>query len=176
MDRLTIEKIKFLHPIVREEVLKAYTYINNILLGKGIRLRFSHTLRSFEEQKQLYATGRSKPGKIITNAKEGLSMHNYGLAFDIVLLIDKENDGSFETASWDTRADFDKDRIADWMEVVNHFKKLGWTWGGDWKSFPDCPHLEKTFNLTPKQLLSRYNSGKIFTEIIDTKTYIWINL
>jgi peptidoglycan L-alanyl-D-glutamate endopeptidase CwlK len=176
MDRLTIEKIRLLHPTVREEVLKGYTYVNNMLLGKGIRLRFSNTFRSFEEQKQLYANGRSKPGKIITNAREGLSMHNYGLAFDIVLLIDKDNDGSFETASWDTKADFDKDRIADWMEIVNHFKKLGWAWGGDWKSFPDYPHLEKMFDLTPKQLLSRYNSGMTFSEIINGKTYTWINL
>jgi peptidoglycan L-alanyl-D-glutamate endopeptidase CwlK len=168
MDHLTIERIKLLHPAVREEVLNAYANINKTLLGRGVRLRFSYTLRSNKEQKELYAIGRFKPGKIITNAKEGLSVHNYGLAFDIVLLTDKNNDGVFETASWDINS--------DWMEVVSCFKRMGWTWGGDWKSFRDYPHLEKTFGFTPRQLLARYAKGNTFNEIIDGKTYTWINL
>lgn len=176
MDPLTIERIKLLHPVVRNEVLKAYLYINNMLLGKNVRLRLSTTYRSFEEQKELYTLGRIKPGKIVTNASEGLSAHNYGLAFDIVLLIDKDNNGSFETAVWDTKCDFDKDKISDWMEVVKHFKLLGWTWGGDWKSFSDYPHMEKTFGFTPKQLLLKYNNEETFEETIDAKTYKWVKI
>jgi peptidoglycan L-alanyl-D-glutamate endopeptidase CwlK len=38
--------------------------------------------------------------------------------------------------------DFDKDGIADWMEVTNLFKSRGWEWGGDWKSFKDNPHFQ----------------------------------
>ncbi len=162
--------------MVRSEALKAYIHINNKLLGKKIRLRFSHTLRNFEEQNELYYLGRSKPGKIVTNAKAGYSVHNYGLAFDIVLLLDKNGDGIFEKASWDTKTDFDNDKIADWTEVVNHFKKMGWTWGGDWKSFPDYPHFEKTFGLAPKELFAKHVSGDTFKEIIDGKTYNWVNL
>ena len=30
--------------------------------------------------------------------------------------------------------DIDKDNKADWMEVVEEFKKAGWVWGGDFKS------------------------------------------
>lgn len=176
MDSLTMERIKIMHPNVRQEVEKAYLYVNNFLLRKGVRLRFSHTLRSFKEQEKLYSLGRSEPGKIVTNARQGLSIHNYGLAFDIVLLIDKDLNGSFESASWDINTDFDNDKIADWIEIVNHFKNLGWTWGGDWKSFSDYPHFEKTFGYTPKQLLSNYNSGHTFEEKIDGKTYKWVRL
>ena len=176
MDFLTIERINFIHPKVRQEVLKEYQHINDELLGKGLRLRFTHTLRSFEEQKKLYEMGRSTAGKIVTNAKEGLSMHNYGLAFDIVLLLDEDYNGTFETVSWDITTDFDNDRISDWMEVATHFKKSGWNWGGDWKTFKDYPHLEKSFGFTSRQLLAKYKNGDTFIEEINGKIYTWVNL
>jgi len=131
---------------------------------------------TFKEQETLYSSGQSKPGKIITNAKQGLSAHNYGLAFDIVLLQDTDLNGSFETVSWNIKDDFDKDQMADWFEVTNHFKSLGWTWGGDWKSFPDYPHFEKTFGLTPRQLLTKYNGGHTFDEKFNGKIYKWVCL
>lgn len=39
--------------------------------------------RSQERQAQLYAQGRTAPGPIVTNAKPGQSIHNYGMAADI---------------------------------------------------------------------------------------------
>src|SRR5690606_35479001 len=114
-------------------------------LAKGIRLRFAQGLRTIAEQDALYAQGRTKPGSIVTNAKGGQSVHNYGLAFDIVILYDKDKNGTFETASWSRTEDLDKNKKADWMEVVEYFKSKGWNWGGDWRSFKDYPHFEKTF-------------------------------
>lgn len=146
-------------------------------------MRFSHTLRSFNEQQELYNLGRTiltdKNGKHIpkvTNAGAGQSTHNYGLALDIVLLIDKDGNGTFETASWDTKADFDRDRKADWMEAASYFISKGWTWGGSWKSFPDYPHFEKTFGHTWRSLLSKYNKGDTFTEENNGKIHKWVNL
>jgi len=37
-------------------------------------------LRTIEQQDALYAQGRTKPGKVVTNAKGGQSYHNWGLA------------------------------------------------------------------------------------------------
>ncbi|MHA3788316.1 M15 family metallopeptidase [Flavobacterium hauense] len=183
MDQITLDRIKFLHPKVRQEALEAYKQINNFLLGKGVRLRFAYTLRSNAEQDELYAQGRTKLfdakgnrlGKV-TGAKGGQSIHNYGLALDIVLLLDKDNNGTFETASWDIVKDFDNDGIADWMEVVNYFKKLGWSWGGDWKSLYDPPHLEKTFGYEWKDLLTKVKMNQTFLEVIDGKKYYWVNI
>jgi peptidoglycan L-alanyl-D-glutamate endopeptidase CwlK len=87
-DNLTIERIKKAHPKLRDELEQLYLECNNTVLGKGVRLRFSHVLRTLEEQEELFAKGRTKPGKKVTNAKPGQSYHNYGLAFDIVLLYD----------------------------------------------------------------------------------------
>lgn len=152
-------------------------------MGEGLRLRFTHTLRSFSEQEDLYALGRTKlvdkKGKKalkVTNAAPGESMHNYGLAFDIALLLDLDGNGTFEIASWDTKLDTDNDLTADWTEVANHFKHLGWTWGGDWKNFRDYPHFEKSFGYTWRTLKAKYLSGETFSEIIDGKIYKWVNI
>ena len=171
MDKTTLKRIKLLHPAIKAEVFEAYKFVNNKLLGRGVRLRFAYTLRSFAEQNELFAIGRTKLwdkngnrlGKI-TNAKGGQSYHNYGLAFDIVLLLDKDRDGNFEEASWNTVADFDGDGIADWMEVINYFKNIGYTWGGDWKNFVDKPHLQKTFGYNWRDLLEKYNNKDFINE------------
>ncbi|CAB5217005.1 D-alanyl-D-alanine carboxypeptidase [uncultured Caudovirales phage] len=134
MDLITIERIKTSHPKLRDELEKDYIECNN-LLPKGVRLRFAYVYRSIEEQNKLFAQ-RPK----VTNARGGQSIHNYGLAFDIVILKDKDNNGTFETAS------FDVDEY--WMQVVSYFKLKGWEWGGDWKSFKDKPHFQKTFGHT----------------------------
>ncbi|WP_020213970.1 M15 family metallopeptidase [Flavobacterium rivuli] len=176
MDNLTLTRINYMHPAVRQEVLTAYKHINNTLFGKNIRLRFTHTLRTFNEQDTLYAIGRTKPGKKVTNARAGQSAHNYGLAFDIAILIDKNGDGIFETASWNTTSDDDKDGTPDWTEAVNYLKKVGWAWGGEWRSFPDYPHFEKTFGHSWKSLQAKYNVGDVFSEVINGMTYKWVNL
>ena len=136
MDLITIERIKEAHPDYRAQLQQQYKEANN-LLGKGARLRFAYVYRSNALQDKLYS---QKPK--VTNAKGGQSIHNYGLAFDIVLLYDNDGNGTFEEASWSTIRDFDKDSKADWMEIVNYFKSKGWEWGGDWKSFKDAPHFQ----------------------------------
>jgi peptidoglycan L-alanyl-D-glutamate endopeptidase CwlK len=151
MDQVTLDRIKLLHPSLIKEGEEIYKAICTALKGKAI-CRFAYTLRTNVEQDGLYAKGRTISGKIVTNAKGGYSYHNYGLAVDIVLLKDKDGNGSFETASWETNVDFDGDGVFDWIEVVNIFKSYGWEWGGDWK-FTDNPHFQKTLGKNIQQLL-----------------------
>ena len=181
MDKVTLDRIATLHPKIRQQVLDAYTYINNKLLGKGVRLRLACTTRTFEEQNALYSQGRTKlfddSGKrlgIVTKAKAGESIHNYHLAFDIVLLLDKNNDGVFESVTYEM-LDFDKDGKSDWLEVVEYFKSKGFVWGGDWK-FKDKPHFEMTLGYTWRTLKNDYDSGKTFTEVINGKTYTYVKI
>lgn len=159
-DKVTLERIQLLHPKVRNEAQEIYKEICNRLTRKS-HCRFSSTLRTFKEQQAIYDQGRTKPGKIVSNARPGTSFHNYGLAIDIVLLIDKDDDGYYETASWDTAGDYDKDGKADWLEVVQVFKEFGWVWGGDFRSFRDFPHFEKSFGYSVRQLLDLHNAGKV---------------
>jgi len=158
MDLITIERIKQAHPKLRAMLLEQYEEANN-LLGKGVRLRFAYVYRSNELQNQLY----NKRPKV-TNAKGGQSIHNYGLAFDIVLLYDNDGNGTFEEASWSLIKDFDKDSKADWMEVTNYFKSKGWEWGGDWKNFKDAPHFQMDYGHTWQTLEKLVNSGNVIID------------
>lgn len=168
-DSISVERIKTAHPKLREELAKACSEADFKLIGKA-KLRLAYVIRTDAEQAALYAQGRTKlfdaKGKrlgIVTNAAPGWSCHNYGLGVDIVLLVDNDGDGKYEEASWDTAKDYDKDGKADWMEVVEVFKKYGWAWGGDWK-FKDAPHFEKTFGYTIKQLIALKKEGKVDKE------------
>ena len=183
MDAVTLKRIETAHPKVRDELKKIYGEICLALNGRAM-CRFAFVLRSFAEQAALYAQGRETLASVnakrktagmapltaaqnkakVTNAQAGLSIHNYGLACDILLVIDTNKDGKFETASWDTKSDFDGDGVSDWMEVVAIFKKYGWGWGGDWKSFKDLPHFEKTFGYKASDLLLKHRNKQVDAE------------
>lgn len=151
VDKASVARIENLHPKVRAEILHLFKkcYKN------GVKIRVVQGLRTFAEQDELYAQGRTKPGPIVTKARGGLSNHNYGCAIDFCLL---HGDG---TISWSNSEDFDKDGKKDWMEVVEIFKANGYEWGGDWKTLKDTPHLEKTFNMSIRTMLKLHNDGKV---------------
>ena len=155
-DPVSEERIETLHPKIAAEVLCLFNKANNMLLTGNAKARITSAFRSVQEQTALYAKGRTAAGKIVTNAKGGYSVHNYGLAFDFCLIT---NEGKY--ASWEYLKDYDGDLTPDWMEFVNLFKQYGYEWGGDWKSFKDRPHLQKTFGKTVDQLrsLKKGNDG-----------------
>jgi peptidoglycan LD-endopeptidase CwlK len=51
----------------------------------GLEVAVISTYRDKQYQDYLYTLGRSRPGKIVTYARGGQSMHNYRLAFDFVV-------------------------------------------------------------------------------------------
>lgn len=131
MDKITQNRINGLHPSVRKEMETIINECDAALTGRA-NVRITQGLRTFAEQDALYAQ-RPK----VTNAKGGQSVHNYGFAVDICLIIDGTQ------ASWDVKKDWDGDKIADWDECVKIFAKHGWSWGGNWSSFKDMPHFDK---------------------------------
>ncbi len=93
MDNITQKRIEKLHPHIREEMKKIIRECDATLTGRS-KVRITQGLRTFKEQDALYAIGRTLHGKKVTNAKGGQSIHNYGFAVDICLIIDGK------TASW----------------------------------------------------------------------------
>lgn len=156
-DKVSIARIQLLHPKVRDEAKRCIEEAE-LELPVNMAIRVVQGLRTIEEQNALYAQGRTKPGRIVTNAKGGASYHNYGLALDFALLIDKDGNGTYDELSWDIKKDFDKDRISDWLEVVTAFVAEDWEWGGSFKSIKDYPHLQKSFGYNWKDLLRKYNN------------------
>ena len=161
-DEISIERAKKLHPAVRDEVVALIDTVE-ANFPANIKVRIVQGLRTIAEQDALYAQGRTKPGARVTNAKGGSSYHNYGMAIDVALMYDKDNNGSFETLSWDINADQDNDKVKDWQEIVKIFEAAGWFWGGKFSSIKDYPHLEKSFGLSVKELKRRYDA-KMFID------------
>lgn len=94
----------------------------------GIDILVTCTTRTMDEQARLYAQGRTIPGHIVTNAKPGQSAHNYGLAVDIVPLVDGKPDWAFNAAH----------PSLVWAKVGRLGKLAGMDWLGD----PSSPFIE----------------------------------
>lgn len=101
----------------------------------GIPIRATAGFRTCEAQNNLYAQGRTKPGNIVTNAKCGDSLHNYGVAFDIC---------------FDSKTPY----VGDWEKVGKIGESLGLEWGGRWTKFPDRPHFQLLLGYTLKDFKS----------------------
>lgn len=101
----------------------------------GIDLLVTCTYRSNEEQAALYAIGRTKPGRIVTRAKPGQSMHNHtlngnpaALAVDVVPMRDGK-------PVWSA-----SDPV--WKQAGEIGEKVGLEWAGRWTTFREYPHFQ----------------------------------
>ena len=92
---------------------------------RGLHVLITQTLRDDEYQALLYAQGRTRPGQIVTNSKV-TTFHGCGLAFDFCKNVPGQEYRD----------------LAFFAEVAAIAKELGFSWGGDWTSFTDRPHLQ----------------------------------
>ena len=114
--------IKLLYPDLQPKALK----LIELAKKKGLTIVISQTLRDEEYQNGLYDQGRTKPGKIVTNLRYPFSLHCWGVAFDIAVIINKE-------ANWEPK----------YYNIIGPLgESLGLEWGGRWKNFVDRPHFQ----------------------------------
>lgn len=92
-------------------------------------------VRTAAEQFSLYQIGRTKPGRIVTNAdgyhiksNHQIKDDGFGHAVDCHFVIDGK-------AVWEVPDTW-------WKAYGSLAQAVGLTWGGNWKSFPDRPHVE----------------------------------
>lgn len=132
---------------------KATTLVN-ACKAAGIDLRVTCTYRDFEEQARLYSIGRTVPGlgvtaahpmgRTVTNAPAGKSWHNWRRAFDVVPMKGGE-------CVWN-------DSVL-WAKVGKLAKIAGLEWAGEWKSFPEFPHMQFTEGLNLTDLNIQHPHG-----------------
>jgi len=123
-------KLTDLHPKVAAMCMQHIAECKQV----GIDLLVISTYRDAESQTALYNQGRTAPGRIVTNAKAGQSLHNFRVAYDAVPLINGK-------PQWDA-----DDPV--WKRVGELGKKCGLEWAGEWKRFREFPHFQFTGGLT----------------------------
>ena len=151
---------------IRIDRSKLHPYLDYLL---GIMIKYSNKeniylivtegYRTKERQDELYAQGRTKSGKIVTNAKGSSyqSQHQWGIAFDIAIA----NKGHT----------FDMLYIKKVANITKkHCKSLGW--GGDWTDFPDNLHFYlKKYGSTTFSLKSQYGTPDKFIKTWKKEVY-----
>lgn len=129
------DRVEMLYPAMRKDV---YAFLGE---AQELEAYIFCGYRSYCEQSQLYAQGRTMPGEIVTRARPGYSYHNFGLALDVVFR-DKNGNWTWNSPHWDKLGEIGK--------------KHGFHWGGDWAEFPDQPHFERNYGQTLEALRRVY--------------------
>lgn len=127
-----------LTPVARERCLKWL----DACKSEGIDVLVYCTYRSGAEQDELYKIGRTLPGKRVTNAKAGDSVHQWRCAWDAVPLLSGK-------PQWSDNAAYAR------MGAIA--EKFGIEWAGKWKSFKETAHFQYTGGLT----LADLKAGKV---------------
>lgn len=110
--------LRLLSPFFRTRIETALKEVHDA----GYDLFIFEAYRSPQRSNYLYEQGRTREGKIVTKAKAWQSLHNYGLASDLVYKINNR---------WAWEGDFDKPAMI--------MKTHGFVWGGAWG---DKPHFQ----------------------------------
>jgi peptidoglycan L-alanyl-D-glutamate endopeptidase CwlK len=105
----------------------------------GYLVKITDTLRTEAEQNAIPAAN--------TNARYPNSYHNWGLAFDFCRDV--------KGREWDN-----SDKFFNAVGAIG--KSIGLTWGGDFKSIKDMPHLQDDTHGNIKALISRWGTPELF--------------
>jgi hypothetical protein len=123
-----ITDLQALHPVFRDKILELIEKCK----AQGIELAVVESYRTHAKQNEYKGMGRK-----YTSSGAGRSKHQYGLAVDVVPVVDS-------MAVWDN--------VALWKKVGVTGEKLGLRWGGRWRKPYDPGHFEWTGGLTSSHL------------------------
>lgn len=123
-----IADLDALHPYFRDKV----TTLIAMCKAKGIELAIVESYRTHSKQNEYKSMGKN-----YTRSGGGKSKHQYGLAVDVVPMIDS-------VAQWNN--------TKLWRKVGVIGEQLGLRWGGRWKSLYDPGHFEWTGGLSSYHL------------------------
>ena len=143
---LSDQRLSGLHPVVAS---RARAMLDLCSLA-GLAILVTQGVRTWEEQDALFAKGRTVPpigaSHIVTKARGGQSYHNFGLAFDIIVL------DSMGKTDWNTSH-------PGWRRAAEAGRSVGLEWGGDWKGFKDIPHFQYTGGLSLAECRALFADG-----------------
>jgi peptidoglycan L-alanyl-D-glutamate endopeptidase CwlK len=126
-----MNKLEGVHPELIDKVHRILMAMNAL----GHPMVVTDGVRTAEEQHALYEQGRTKPGKIVTNAdgyakKSNHQPHEDGLGHAVDLAFVDANG----RPTWDDKM--------PWATYGACAEALGLTWGGRFQAIRDFPHIE----------------------------------
>lgn len=155
-DKRNSQALEGLDPIAKAKFLELLAKLEEA----GEEILIDSGYRSAEEQDALWRIGRDKNGKIIgkrvTNAKGGFSLHNFGVAIDVVPAVAKTG-----ALLWSG-----KESANRYKDIISIAKSIGIESGADWADFPDKPHLQFTQGLT----LADFRAGKTLQPLMEPES------
>lgn len=164
---LSTKEVQLLSQLYPPFSSKVVQTIEDLYTQMGLRFYALSGLRTFEKQEELWKIGRDGLdniiGDIVTKAKPGYSWHNYGLACDCVLALDKERPAL--TLTWKDFVDLNKDGVNDWQTFGITAITNGLQWGGTFLTIKDVPHVQFHPGLDIKDALAIYTSTKKLQEV-----------
>ncbi len=124
------QKLAGVHPQLLEKVGRVLAAMDAL----GFPMMVTDGLRTVEQQRVLYAQGRTAPGPVVTNCDGATKRSNhqahidkFGHAVDCCFVIDGK-------PSWDAQL--------PWKAYGAAAEAHGLTWGGSWTRLADLPHVE----------------------------------
>lgn len=108
-------------------------------LVRGYSYHATRGYDTYGAQMAIWAQGRTKPGRIVTNAKGGQSSHNFGIAIDFVL--DKDQRAQGIQPDWSVEA---------FRVLIEEVEKAGLHSG---VQYNDRPHVSLPGYVTATDLL-----------------------
>lgn len=123
-----IADLNSLHPYFRDRINE----LIDVCRKQGIELAVVESYRTHAKQAEYFGMGRK-----YTRSKGGNSKHQYGLAVDVVPVIDGQ-------AVWENQT--------LWKKIGVNGERLGLRWGGRWRAPYDPAHFEWSGGITTTQL------------------------
>lgn len=123
-----IADLNSLHPYFRDKIVE----LIRVCKAQGIELAVVESFRTHAKQAEYFGMGRK-----YTRSKGGKSKHQYGLAVDVVPIVNA-------VPMWDDQA--------LWKKVGAAGERLGLRWGGRWRSPYDPAHFEWSGGVTTYEL------------------------
>lgn len=141
-DQRSEANIRTLH-LKAQEAARAFL---SAFAGSAYVVKIISGTRTYAQQDALFAQGRTKPGKKVTNARGGGSNHNFGIAWDIGIFVDGKYLG--ESPLYKEAA------------TLGLAATTGVEWGGNWTSFPDKPHYQLATGKALAEVRELFESGR----------------
>ena len=145
LNQHTREQIMQLHPNARKKFAEFIIEVEK----RGYKVLITSGYRDFDKQARLHRENSK-------NARAGYSNHNYGYAIDINIIDPKTGKTVLRKAT--------SKGIWEQSGIVDLAKRMGFEWGGDFKTYHDPIHFYIPRDKTTAQMKELVDAGKVDDE------------